>query len=95
MKNTSAQGVPSEATTPTPALAAAAPAVVTPPPTPTAAAGPATSIEDAPICAVDILAAIVSQKPKKRLSEILLSKSMKDLSNGKSTLQNEILGMSW
>ena len=88
---TSAQDVPSEAATPTPALAAAAPAVVTPP-IPTAATGPATSIEDAPIRAIDILAAIVSQKLKKQLSEIPLSKSIKDLSNGKSTLQNEIMG---
>ena len=69
---------------------AAAPVVVaTPPPT---IAGPAASIEDAPIRAVDILAMIVSQNLKKQLSEVPLSKSIKELSNGKSTLQNEIMG---
>jgi len=67
---------------------AAVPAIAatsTPPP---ATANPAASIEDVPIRAVDILAIIVSQKLKKQLSEIPLSTSIKDLSNGKSTLQN-------
>jgi len=68
-----------------PAIAAAS----TPPPT---TANPSASIEDVPIRAVDILAIIVSQKLKKQLSEIPLSKSIKDLSNGKSTLQNQIMG---
>jgi fatty acid synthase subunit alpha, fungi type len=45
-----------------------------------AAAGPAVTIEDTPIRAIDILAAIFSQKLKKKLSEIPLSKSMRDLS---------------
>ncbi|KAH9973580.1 hypothetical protein BGW80DRAFT_1252123 [Lactifluus volemus] len=45
-----------------------------------AAAGPAVTIEDTPIRAVDILAAIFSQKLKKKLSEIPLSKSIRDLS---------------
>jgi 3-oxoacyl-ACP reductase-like protein len=66
-------------------------AVVASPP-PTTIAGPAASIEDVPIRAVDILAVIVSQKLKKQLSEVPLSKSIKELSNGKSTLQNEIMG---
>ena len=57
-----------------------------------ATAGPAISIENVPIRAVDILAVIVSQKLKKQLSEIPLSKSIKELSYGKSTLQNEIMG---
>jgi fatty acid synthase subunit alpha len=59
---------------------------------PVAAAGPAASVEDVPIRAADILASIVAQKLKKQLSEIPMSKSIKDLSNGKSTLQNEIMG---
>ena len=83
---------PAETTTPTPPPVAAVPAIAaasTPPP---ATANPAASIEDVPIRAVDILAIIVSQKLKKQLSEILLSKSIKDLSNGKSTLQNQIMG---
>jgi fatty acid synthase subunit alpha len=59
---------------------------------PPASAGPAASIEDVPIRAVDIHAVIVTQKLKKQLSEIPLSKSIKELSNGKSTLQTEIMG---
>lgn len=79
---------PAETTTsaPIPVVAVATPI---PPPT---TANPAASIEDVPIRAVDILAVIVSQKLKKQLNEIPLSKSIKDLSNGKSTLQNEIMG---
>ncbi|KAI0067274.1 fatty acid synthase [Artomyces pyxidatus] len=75
-----------------PAVAAAAApvtAAVAPAATPT---GPVASIEDIPLKAVDILAVIVAQKLKKRLEEIPLSKSIKELSSGKSTLQNEILG---
>ena len=46
------------------------------------------SMEDVLIKAIDV----VTQKLKKRLDEIPLSKSIKDLVGGKSTLQNEILG---
>ncbi|KAK5108937.1 hypothetical protein LTR62_007652 [Meristemomyces frigidus] len=67
-----------------PVAAAAAP----PPPS----AGPAASVADAPVGAVDILRALVAQKLKKPLSDIPLSKAIKDLVGGKSTLQNEILG---
>jgi 3-oxoacyl-ACP reductase-like protein len=81
---------PAETTMSTSLPVVAVPAMVaTPPPT---TANPAASIEDVPIRAVDILAVIVSQKLKKQLNEIPLSKSIKDLSNGKSTLQNEIMG---
>ena len=59
---------------------------------PTATVGPAASIEDVPTRAVDILAVIVSQKLKKQLSEVPLSKSIKEPPNGRSTLQNEIIG---
>ena len=81
---------PAEVANPSPTPVATVPVVVaTPPPT---ISGPAASIEDAPIRAVDILAVIVSQKLKKQLSEVPLFKSIKELSNGKSTLQNEIMG---
>ncbi|KAH9960998.1 hypothetical protein BGW80DRAFT_1360711, partial [Lactifluus volemus] len=50
------------------------------------------AVVDTPIRAVDILAAIVSQKLKKQLSEFPLSKSIRNLSNAKLTLQNEIMG---
>jgi fatty acid synthase subunit alpha len=49
-------------------------------------------MEDVPIKAIDILLVIVAQKLKNRVDEIPLSKSIKDLVGGKSTLQNEILG---
>jgi fatty acid synthase subunit alpha len=86
---TSDPDAPAEAANPS--LTPVAAAVVASPP-PTTIAGPAASIEDVPIRAVDILAVIVSQKLKKQLSEVPLSKSIKELSNGKSTLQNEIMG---
>ncbi|KAM6490129.1 hypothetical protein JOM56_014448 [Amanita muscaria] len=54
--------------------------------------GPIASIEDVPIKAIDILSVIVAQKLKKKVDEIPLSKTIKDLVGGKSTLQNEILG---
>ncbi|KAH9950013.1 fatty acid synthase [Amylocystis lapponica] len=59
---------------------------------PIAAPVAAASIEDAPLKAVDILSVVVAQKLKKKVEEIPLSKSIKDLVGGKSTLQNEILG---
>jgi fatty acid synthase subunit alpha, fungi type len=71
--------------TPTPAATTPTPVAVTPP-------GGAVAIEDVPIKALDILVVIVAQKLKKKVDEISLSKSIKDLVGGKSTLQNEILG---
>ncbi|KAK4493918.1 hypothetical protein PRZ48_015104 [Zasmidium cellare] len=72
------------------APAAAAPAAAAP--APAASAGPAASVPDAPVGAVDVLRALVAQKLKKPLADIPLSKAIKDLVGGKSTLQNEILG---
>ncbi|KAF9467993.1 fatty acid synthase [Collybia nuda] len=57
-----------------------------------APSGPVASIEDVPVKALDILSVIVAQKLKKKVEEVPLSKSIKDLVGGKSTLQNEILG---
>ena len=70
------------------AAAGAARLVVIPP----ASTGPATAVADEPVQAVDIVRSLIAQKWKKPLSEIPLSKAIKDLVNGKSTLQNEILG---
>ncbi|TEA19489.1 Fatty acid synthase subunit alpha [Colletotrichum sidae] len=67
-----------------PAAAVAAPAAPS--------AGPAVAVADAPVQAIDILRSLISQKLKKPLSEVPLSKAIKDLVGGKSTLQNEILG---
>ena len=77
-----------------PKAAAAAAPVAAPVAVATSApsAGPAVAVEDAPPKAVDTVRIIVAQKLKKPVSEIPLSKSLKELSGGKSTLQNEILG---
>lgn len=73
------------------AVAAAAPTPVAAAPA-APPAGAVASIDDVPLKATDILAVIVAQKLKKKVEEIPLSKSVKDLVGGKSTLQNEILG---
>ncbi|KAF7185747.1 Fatty acid synthase subunit alpha [Pseudocercospora fuligena] len=72
-----------------PAPAAAAPVAAAPA---APSAGPAAAVDDAPVGAVDVLRALVAQKLKKSLQDIPLSKAIKDLVGGKSTLQNEILG---
>jgi len=69
--------------------AAAAPVAAAPPPP---GAGPAAQVPDAPVSATDVLRALVAQKLKKPLLDVPLSKAIKDLVGGKSTLQNEILG---
>ncbi|QRV90063.1 fatty acid synthase subunit beta [Ceratobasidium sp. AG-Ba] len=73
---------------------AAAPAVAVPvavaPAAP--AGGSATAIPDEPLKAVDTLRVIIAQKLKKKVDEVPISKAIKDLVGGKSTLQNEILG---
>ncbi|KAI0132603.1 fatty acid synthase subunit alpha [Xylariales sp. AK1849] len=55
-------------------------------------AGPAAAVPDAPVQALEIVRALIAQKLKKPFLEIPLSKAIKDLVGGKSTLQNEILG---
>ncbi|KAM5377854.1 hypothetical protein AU210_002892 [Fusarium oxysporum f. sp. radicis-cucumerinum] len=54
--------------------------------------GPVAQVADEPVQAVDIVRALIAQKLKKPLLEVPLSKAIKDLVGGKSTLQNEILG---
>ena len=71
---------------------AAAPVAAAPAPVAAAPAASAASVEDVPLKAVEVLVAIIAQKLKKRVDEIPLSKSIKDLVGGKSTMQNEILG---
>lgn len=73
----------STAATPAAPVAAAAPAP---------SAGPAAAVEDVPVKAVEILHALVAQKLKKTLDQVPLSKAIKELVGGKSTVQNEILG---
>ena len=78
---------PAAASTSAPALTLQTPVVTAPAPV-----AAATNIEDAPIKSLEILTVIIAQKLKKPANEVPLSKSIKDLVGGKSTLQNEILG---
>ncbi|KAJ3326414.1 3-oxoacyl-[acyl-carrier-protein] synthase [Blyttiomyces sp. JEL0837] len=73
----------------TPAAVAAPTPVVAAAPAPSAAAGP---IADEPPTAGEVLLVLIAQKLKKPLADIPVTKSIKDLVGGKSTLQNEILG---
>ena len=80
---------------PAPEQSEALPVALTPPPAPTTSpisSSPAAIINNVPIKATDVLTVIVAQKLKKKADEVPLSKSIKDLVGGKSTLQNEILG---
>ena len=90
------EAAPAESTSKSAAPVAAAAVAAAPAPVAVAApapsAGPAAAVEDVPPKAVDTVRIIVAQKLKKPASEIPLSKSLKELSGGKSTLQNEILG---
>lgn len=59
-----------------------APVAAAPPPP---SSGPAASVADAPVGAVDILRVLVAQKLKKPLQDIPLSKAIKDLVGGLCT----------
>ncbi|EEH21370.2 fatty acid synthase subunit alpha [Paracoccidioides brasiliensis Pb03] len=76
---------------PSPSSSAAAPAPA-PAPAPSSSAGPAAAVSDAPVTALDVLRVLVAQKLKKPLADVPVTKAIKDLVGGKSTLQNEILG---
>ncbi|KAK8051828.1 hypothetical protein PG993_003213 [Apiospora rasikravindrae] len=80
---------PSGGAAPAATSSSAAPAAAAPAP---ASAGPAASVPDAPVQALEIVRALIAQKLKKPFLEVPLSKAIKDLVSGKSTLQNEILG---
>lgn len=63
------------------AAPASAPAAAVAAPAPSA--GPAAQVPDAPVQAIDIVRALIAQKLKKPLSEVPLSKAIKDLVGGK------------
>ena len=67
---------------PVPSAAASSTSVVPAPATPPAISGPAASVEDSPVAAVDIIRALVAQKLKKQLTDVPLSKAIKDLVGG-------------
>ncbi|TAQ91172.1 hypothetical protein B7494_g542 [Chlorociboria aeruginascens] len=72
--------------------AASQPPVQTPVPASSAPVPISIAIEDVAVTAGDVIRALVAQKLKKALEDIPNTKSIKDLSGGKSTLQNEIIG---
>ncbi|EKG22538.1 Beta-ketoacyl synthase [Macrophomina phaseolina MS6] len=74
------------------AAPAAVPIQAAAPPPMAAAAGPAALVEDVPLRALDVVIALSAQKLKKAFDELPLDKSLRDLSAGKSTLQNELVG---
>lgn len=69
---------PARAASSTPAQSSAPAAA--PPPT---SSGPAAQVPDVPVPAVDVVRALIAQKLKKPLTEIPLSKAIKDLVGGK------------
>lgn len=72
-----------QATAPSPSSApstSSAPQAAAAPPPPSA--GPAAAVADAPVSAVDIVRTLIAQKLKKPLTEIPLSKAIKDLVGG-------------
>lgn len=79
-----------------PAPAASAPASSAPAPAPAPAApaptGPVAELPDEPVKAGLLLRVLVAHKLKKPMDSISMSKTIKDLVGGKSTVQNEILG---
>ncbi|CDK29759.1 unnamed protein product [Kuraishia capsulata CBS 1993] len=81
----------SEAPAPVAAAASAPVAAVAAAPAP-APAGPVAEIPDEPVKASLLLHVLVAQKLKKPLDGVSMSKAIKDLVGGKSTVQNEILG---
>ncbi|PYH87542.1 hypothetical protein BO71DRAFT_393288, partial [Aspergillus ellipticus CBS 707.79] len=67
--------------------AAPAPAPVAVAPAPVAAA-----VDDVPLSALDIVVALTAQKLKVPFDQVPLQKCIRDMSGGKSTLQNELIG---
>ncbi|KAG1036175.1 hypothetical protein G6F43_013099 [Rhizopus delemar] len=88
----SAEAAPAASATPAAPVAAAASAPAPVAAAAPAAAGPAAAVSDVPVTATEILHAVIAQKLKKSIDEVPMSKAIKDLVGGKSTLQNEILG---
>ncbi|KAJ3021482.1 3-oxoacyl-[acyl-carrier-protein] synthase [Thoreauomyces humboldtii] len=78
------------------AEAGAAPAAAAAAPAAQVAAAPAArsapQVSDEVVSAQEILLILIAQKLKKTLAEVPITKCIKDLVGGKSTLQNEILG---
>jgi fatty acid synthase subunit alpha len=77
-----AGGASTSAATSAPATGTTAAAPVATPVPAAASSGPAASVPDVPVGAVDILRALIAQKLKKQIADIPLSKAVKDLVGG-------------
>ncbi|PYI00540.1 putative 3-oxoacyl-synthase [Aspergillus sclerotiicarbonarius CBS 121057] len=89
-----AEPAPAPPATAQPAPPPATPAAPAPAPAPAQApaAAAAASVPDTPLTAGDLVLALTAQKLKKPFDQVPLDKSIRDLSGGKSTLQNELVG---
>lgn len=58
-----------------------------------AAPATATTIPDIAVSAQEVIQSLVARKLNKRFGEVSTAKSIKDLTGGKSTLQNELVGL--
>ena len=76
--NSPSSSAPSASAQAAPAAAAA------PPPPPPSGGAAAAAVADVPVAAVDIVRTLVAQKLKKPLSDVPLSKAIKDLVGGKT-----------
>ncbi|RAL03095.1 putative 3-oxoacyl-synthase [Aspergillus ibericus CBS 121593] len=85
-----AQPAPAATPTTTPVTTPATTAAPAPATAPAPAA--AASIPDTPLTAGDLVLALTAQKLKKPFDQVPRDKSIRDLSGGKSTLQNELIG---
>ena len=81
-----------EAEADVPAAAAAPAVVVAAAPAPVQQRAPGGPTTDRPVSTAEVVRAVVALKLKKKLADVPMDKSIKDLVGGKSTLQNEILG---
>ncbi|KAK4995689.1 hypothetical protein LTR66_004550, partial [Elasticomyces elasticus] len=76
------------ANAPAPTKVAKPPSTTAPQSVPIAAAG----IADVPLPGDEKVRALVAQRLKQPIEQVLISRSIKELSGGKSTLQNELIG---
>ncbi|TPX31149.1 hypothetical protein SmJEL517_g05464 [Synchytrium microbalum] len=88
------EGAPADASGSAPAASASAAPAAAATSAPAAPSAPraAGNVTDANVTVSEIIHVLVAQKLKKSLAEIPMTKAIKDLVGGKSTLQNEILG---
>ncbi|EIT75385.1 hypothetical protein BDV35DRAFT_402179 [Aspergillus flavus] len=82
---------PAASSTPAAPAPVAAPQVVVQT-APQPAAQAAVAVPDVDLSAIDVVISIVAQKIRKAFDEVPAAKSIRDLSAGKSTLQNELIG---